>query len=496
MSMSKTKRPKDIKRLNYFTSQFLVEEDFGDEQRYHLEMRRRHNRSLHSWGVADGGLEVTKTAEKGVQVGAGLAIDKEGNEIVLLDPVPVDLSRFAANATLYVTAEYDEVKDPADLYAAGGADSYTRTTERPKIEASPTNGPADGKKILLATVKLNASGNIESIGTDGRRTAGSLGSHGGPLTVEGIATLKKNLTVEGSLQFGARLGELIGLYGSQHTIGVQNSSVYARSAHDFAWYLKGEYSTYPLDPGKDGQRMMSLTESKAKIGDVEIGPGLTVEVEATFKKGLTVEGGAVKLGGFSENVEGEYNKMIFLKDKGDQFWNEQLLKYKSDEGHFKRGGLGIHMHKDRSFGILSSGPVVLFSIVGGTGDAWFKGSLTVDGGIKQEGWRNVALDGGWTSVGRTVPETAAYFKDSLGIVHLRGCVVSPTAAQQSISHISILPSTHRPSYEEHHIVCIQHKDGKADCGHLVINQQGVLSLQTPSQEFDCKVFLDGVTFRA
>ena len=43
-----------IKRLRYFDNQFLVEADFTDEQKYHLEMRRRLNRALHSFGIAAG----------------------------------------------------------------------------------------------------------------------------------------------------------------------------------------------------------------------------------------------------------------------------------------------------------------------------------------------------------------------------------------------------------------------------------------------------------
>ena len=44
----------DIKRLNYFTSQFLQAKDFQDERAYHLGMRRLHNQRLHSWGVVYG----------------------------------------------------------------------------------------------------------------------------------------------------------------------------------------------------------------------------------------------------------------------------------------------------------------------------------------------------------------------------------------------------------------------------------------------------------
>ena len=42
------------RRVHYFDHQFLRVEDFTDEQAYHLEMRRAHNRMLHSPGVAHG----------------------------------------------------------------------------------------------------------------------------------------------------------------------------------------------------------------------------------------------------------------------------------------------------------------------------------------------------------------------------------------------------------------------------------------------------------
>ena len=48
------------KRPHYFNSQFLIVRDFQDEQSYHDELLRRHNRLMHSWGVI-GGLDVKKS---------------------------------------------------------------------------------------------------------------------------------------------------------------------------------------------------------------------------------------------------------------------------------------------------------------------------------------------------------------------------------------------------------------------------------------------------
>ncbi|MBU0960189.1 MAG: hypothetical protein KKH60_01580 [Proteobacteria bacterium] len=166
----------DIKRVNYFTHQFLVEKDFDDEQEYHVLMRRRHNRGNHSWGVAEG-LDVTKTKNKEVTISSGTAIDNDGQEIVLLEPLAVDLTAFAANTDVYVTVSYQEVFDEADHYTSGGVDNYTRITERPRLDVS-TDSPdplsGDGSLITLARVHLDGSGNVDA-GIDGtmRKAAGS-----------------------------------------------------------------------------------------------------------------------------------------------------------------------------------------------------------------------------------------------------------------------------------------------------------------------------------
>ena len=162
----------DIKRLNYFNYQFLVENDFSDEQTYHLGMRRRHNIVLHSWGIADG-LAVSKTGDKEVTISPGLAIDNTGREIVLLDPVTVDLTSFGPNANVHLTIAYQEILHEDDHYTSGGVDNYTRTTERPKIEGKTTVPPGDGSVINLALVKLDGSGNVSSIDTIVRKPVGS-----------------------------------------------------------------------------------------------------------------------------------------------------------------------------------------------------------------------------------------------------------------------------------------------------------------------------------
>jgi hypothetical protein len=160
----------DIKRPNYFTSQFLVEKDFTDEQAYHLNARRRHNRLLHTSGVVNG-LDVVLPIGTQVTVSPGTAIDRDGREIVLVDPRTYKLATNAAGDA-YLTIAYQELFDPADQDPQE-ANEFIRKTERPLLQDGPGVPPADGSVIVLARIRLNSAGVIESNGIDtGVRTLG------------------------------------------------------------------------------------------------------------------------------------------------------------------------------------------------------------------------------------------------------------------------------------------------------------------------------------
>src|SRR5262245_6179093 len=109
-----------IKRLRYFDHQFLVEGDFTDEQNYHIDMRRRLNRLMHTFGIAEG-LVVTKLNNNMVRVGPGAAIDSSGREMIVLPPPEpaqdVDLSnqaQFPPNSIVFITIAYQELQLPED----------------------------------------------------------------------------------------------------------------------------------------------------------------------------------------------------------------------------------------------------------------------------------------------------------------------------------------------------------------------------------------------
>ena len=164
----------DVKRLHYFNHQFLVEADFTDEQQYHLTMRRRHNEALHTYGVA-GGLAIQKTGDKEITVQSGMAIDREGRELVLLDPRVVNVSGSSGSTVTITIAYHEEESDPS---TATGVTGNTRTMERPEVQAVTTATPADGSVIRLAQFVLDGAGNVPgNVGdafTQGRQVAGAM----------------------------------------------------------------------------------------------------------------------------------------------------------------------------------------------------------------------------------------------------------------------------------------------------------------------------------
>jgi len=83
-------------RNHYFTGKLLVERDFTDEQKYHVDKLRHHNAVLHGHGVVCG-LQVTPhenpaCRDRFVCIEPGTAIDCCGHEIVVRERECIDLT--------------------------------------------------------------------------------------------------------------------------------------------------------------------------------------------------------------------------------------------------------------------------------------------------------------------------------------------------------------------------------------------------------------------
>ena len=86
-------------RNNYFTGKLLVERDFTDETRFHMEKLRHHEQVLHGWGVVCG-LRVKPhpneaCRDRFVCVEPGSAVDCCGHDIILAEEECIDITRFA-----------------------------------------------------------------------------------------------------------------------------------------------------------------------------------------------------------------------------------------------------------------------------------------------------------------------------------------------------------------------------------------------------------------
>jgi hypothetical protein len=158
----------DVKRLNYFNHQFLIETDFQDEQAYHMGMRRRHNRFMHGWGVAEG-LVVERKSEREILVSPGMAIDGDGREIVLLEARTVELAPPEKTTHVFVVVTYREEK--ANERNSTGVAGYTRMLEIPAFSTVQHLPADDGMLIPLARVHLDESGRIRHIDLSVRHQA-------------------------------------------------------------------------------------------------------------------------------------------------------------------------------------------------------------------------------------------------------------------------------------------------------------------------------------
>jgi hypothetical protein len=148
-----------IKRLNYFTHQLLREQDFKDEQNYHIEMRRRHNRLFHPWGVVEG-LEVKEHGPQEIVVEPGTAIDQEGREILLQEAQERDLNSFPQNSDVYITVHYDQHE--TEHVSGGGVEGHTRVSETAVVQED-LRDHLDTSAVVLARVHLGDHGHIHRI---------------------------------------------------------------------------------------------------------------------------------------------------------------------------------------------------------------------------------------------------------------------------------------------------------------------------------------------
>jgi Chaperone of endosialidase len=161
----------DIKRMRYFDQQLLVLDDFTDEQAYHIGMRQRHNQLLHTPGIAKG-LEVNRTGVKEIKVKQGMAINEQGQEIVLDEESnAIKLDEFVSGDKILITIRYKPVEDAP----TGDPPQNRRILEKAELKKikEGTGVPIDKSEVQLARITMGANDIVEPFDMTVRRVAGA-----------------------------------------------------------------------------------------------------------------------------------------------------------------------------------------------------------------------------------------------------------------------------------------------------------------------------------
>jgi hypothetical protein len=148
-------------RPNYFDGQLLLAKDFLDEQRYHMDARRRHNLFLHDWGVARG-LTIAKAHDRSVRIAPGAAVDAAGNEIRVDESSVVDLSAFRPHDRVHICLAYEEAASQPGTRDNNRVDCYANMTVAHNSDPHP--------ELILGTVTLDAQGRVNEDAIDYTQT--------------------------------------------------------------------------------------------------------------------------------------------------------------------------------------------------------------------------------------------------------------------------------------------------------------------------------------
>jgi hypothetical protein len=130
-----------IDRVHFYERQFLRAYDLEAEQLYHIEMRRRLNIALHTWGIVDGlDLRESETVPglpREFYISRGMAIDAYGRELVVGVDTPIteadlDRNRIQTESEFFLSIVYKrELTTPpaAGYRLCDLKDQYTRWRE-------------------------------------------------------------------------------------------------------------------------------------------------------------------------------------------------------------------------------------------------------------------------------------------------------------------------------------------------------------------------------
>jgi hypothetical protein len=160
-----------IKRLRYFNNQFLVDQDFIDDDASQIAHERAFLRSLCVAGVCEG-LQVTyPAANKPPSVSAGVAVDKTGRMIVIGGATDALAKPDAlSDGDYFVHISFLETED--DKASGQGAPDFTRWKQTPVINATAKTTALPDGAIVLGSCTVQNKAFVGAGTTAGRQYSG------------------------------------------------------------------------------------------------------------------------------------------------------------------------------------------------------------------------------------------------------------------------------------------------------------------------------------
>jgi len=143
------------KRPRYFDGQLLSAADFALEQQYLIRKRHLHNRALHGSGVVTGLAVTLATSSGAIVIEPGLALDREGHELQLHDPVALEIG--SPHGSCYVIIEYTERETNPVILPAGTAQTPASRIEEGIVIRLSADEPVD-EGIPLTRLVADSSG--------------------------------------------------------------------------------------------------------------------------------------------------------------------------------------------------------------------------------------------------------------------------------------------------------------------------------------------------
>lgn len=301
------------KRVRFFDGQFLQEQDFIDEQRFHLDRERRQSRLLRLTGVTTG-LTVTADAERRITVAAGMAVDALGRHLVLAADTTLQLDEdFADQQGIEVHLAYRETATDLTPDEAPGGAGARRWDESPRIvvvapdgttTVAPDDAPrdVDDHTVLLARLAVANDQVVVDLTAAQRSTlsvAGALGigttAPGSDLDIGDYGPRDRHLTFKVAGGDGHRSG-----------IRLRAGSENANAGYSLEYDLRPvagqglHVRTHGPDDPEDGTTRLFVSPD----GDVGIGTTVLDSTEA-WDRVLDVVGAAkTKLSVRTANIEG------------------------------------------------------------------------------------------------------------------------------------------------------------------------------------------------